>query len=117
MTGPTPPGTGVMYDALREHSSKLTSPTSRKPDRRDSSLMKLIPTSCAQPMLLTHSNTRARTTHNGEDDVHYHDNGAGLDHVGADKPAHLQRARVAIRCARHTRIPLTPVADTRMSVV
>mmetsp|Transcript_5871 Transcript_5871/g.16568 ORF Transcript_5871/g.16568 Transcript_5871/m.16568 type:complete len:239 (-) Transcript_5871:585-1301(-) len=43
--GPTPPGTGVIFEATREALAKSTSPTSRRPDFRDASGMKFVPTS------------------------------------------------------------------------
>ena len=43
--GPTPPGTGVIFEATREALSKSTSPTKRRPDFRDASGMKFVPTS------------------------------------------------------------------------
>merc|ERR1719181_839230 len=43
--GPTPPGTGVIFDATRDALSKSTSPTNRRPDFLVESGMKFVPTS------------------------------------------------------------------------
>mmetsp|Transcript_14284 Transcript_14284/g.37874 ORF Transcript_14284/g.37874 Transcript_14284/m.37874 type:complete len:229 (-) Transcript_14284:916-1602(-) len=43
--GPTPPGTGVIFDATRDALSKSTSPTKRLPDFLLLSGMKFVPTS------------------------------------------------------------------------
>merc|ERR1719454_2126731 len=43
--GPTPPGTGVIFEATLDADSKSTSPTRRRPDFRDASGMKFVPTS------------------------------------------------------------------------